>query len=97
MLEVIHMNKSQLVKRISNDTGLSQATADKALQSVLNAITETIQAGEKVLLVGFGTFSVAERSAREGRNPATGKKIKIPARKAVKFKAGTKFTDSINN
>jgi len=48
------------------------------------------------LLVGFGTFSVAERSAREGRNPATGKKIKIPARKAVKFKAGTKFTDSIN-
>lgn len=90
------MNKSQLVKRISNDTGLSQATADKALQSVLNAITETIQAGEKVLLVGFGTFSVAERSAREGRNPATGKKIKIPARKAVKFKAGTKFTDSIN-
>jgi len=91
------MNKSQLVKRISNDTGLSQATADKALQSVLNAITETIQAGEKVLLVGFGTFSVAERSAREGRNPATGKKIKIPARKAVKFKAGTKFTDSINN
>ena len=96
MLEVIHMNKSQLVKRISNDTGLSQATADKALQSVLNAITKTIQAGEKVLLVGFGTFSVAERSAREGRNPATGKKIKIPARKAVKFKAGTKFTDSIN-
>ncbi len=90
------MNKSQLVKRISNDTGLSQATADKALKSVLNAITKTIQTGEKVLLVGFGTFSVAERSAREGRNPATGKKIKIPARKAVKFKAGTKFTDSIN-
>jgi DNA-binding protein HU-beta len=96
MLEVIHMNKTQLVKRMSNDTGLSQATAGTALQSVLDAITETIQDGEKVLLVGFGTFSVAERSAREGRNPSTGKKIKIPARKAVKFKAGKKFTDSIN-
>ncbi len=90
------MNKSQLVKCISEDTGLSQATAGKVLQSVLNAITETIQSGEKVLLVGFGTFSVTERSAREGRNPGTGKKIKIPAHKAVKFKAGTKFTDSIN-
>ena len=90
------MNKSELVKRISKDTGLSQATSGTALQSVLDAITDTIQAGEKVLLVGFGTFSVAERSARDGRNPGTGKKIKIPARKAVKFKAGTKFTDSIN-
>ena len=65
------------------------------LASVLGAITDAITAGEKVALLGFGTFSVSERAAREGRNPQTGEAMNIPAKKVVKFKAGTKLTDSV--
>ncbi|MBU0967343.1 MAG: HU family DNA-binding protein [Proteobacteria bacterium] len=89
------MNKGDLVGKVAKDCELSKAAAEKALDSVLGAIEDAVAAGDKVTLIGFGTFSVSERAAREGRNPQTGKKIKIPAKKAVKFKAGSKFTDSL--
>jgi len=89
------VNKGELVEKVAKGCDLHKAAAEKALDSVLAAITDAVAAGDKVTLIGFGTFSVTERAAREGRNPQTGKKIKIPARKAVKFKAGSKFTDSL--
>jgi DNA-binding protein HU-beta len=89
------MNKGELVEKMAKDCDLSKAAAEKALSSVLGAIADAVAAGDKVTLIGFGTFSVAERAAREGRNPQSGKKIKIPARKVVKFKAGSKFSDSL--
>ena len=82
------MNKSELVKAIAENAQLSQADAKKALDATLEAIAGAMKEGDKVALVGFGTFSVADKPAREGINPQTKKKIHIPARKAVKFKAG---------
>jgi len=90
------MNKGELVEKVAKDCDVSKAAAEKALDSVLAAITDAVAAGDKVTLIGFGTFSVAERAAREGRNPQTGKKIKIPAKKVVKFKAGSKLDDAAN-
>ena len=90
------MNKGDLVGKVAQDCNMSKAAAEQALNSVMDAISEAISAGDKVALVGFGTFSVAERAAREGRNPQTGKKIKIPAKKVVKFKAGSKLADAAN-
>ncbi len=89
------MNKGGLVKKVAQDCGLSNATAGQALNSVMDAILEAVSAGDKVSLIGFGTFSVSERAAREGRNPRTGKAIKIPARKVVKFKVGSKLAESV--
>ena len=74
---------------------MSKAAADQALNSVLGAITDAVAAGDKVTLIGFGTFSVTDRAAREGRNPQTGKTIQIPAKKVVKFKAGKKLADAV--
>lgn len=88
------MNKGDLVEKVAQDCGLSKAAAEQALNSVLNAISDAVAAGDKVTLIGFGTFSVSERAAREGRNPQTGKAIKIPAKKVVKFKAGSKLADA---
>jgi DNA-binding protein HU-beta len=90
------MNKGELVAKVAKDCDLSKAAAEKTLSSVMDAILEAMSAGDKVTLIGFGTFSVAERAAREGRNPQSGKKIKIPARKVVKFKAGSKLADAAN-
>jgi DNA-binding protein HU-beta len=90
------VNKGDLVGKVAQDCNMSKAAAEQALNSVMDAISEAISAGDKVALVGFGTFSVAERAAREGRNPQTGKKIKIPAKKVVKFKAGSKLVDAAN-
>lgn len=90
------MNKGDLIVKVAQDCNLTKAAAEKALNSVLGAITDAVAAGEKATLIGFGTFSVAERAAREGRNPQTGKKIKIPAKKIVKFKAGSKLVDAAN-
>ena len=90
------MNKGDLIVKVAQDCELSKAAAEKALNSVMDAISEAVSAGDKVTLIGFGTFSVAERAAREGRNPQTGKKIKIPAKKIVKFKAGSKLVDAAN-
>ena len=90
------MNKSQLVDAMAKDAGISKAAAKKALESFLNSVEGAMKKGDKVSLIGFGTFSVQTRKAREGRNPATGKPIKIPAKKVVKFKAGSELAKSVN-
>lgn len=82
------MNKGELIAKISEDTGITKTQANDALDSFIEAVTKTLKGGGKVTLVGFGTFSVSKRSARNGRNPQTGAIIKIKARKVAKFKAG---------
>ncbi|MBO4740230.1 MAG: HU family DNA-binding protein [Bacteroidales bacterium] len=82
------MNKNDLVKAMAVKAGLTNADARKALDAFVNVTEETLKAGEKISLVGFGTFGIAERKARTGLNPATKAKIKIPAKKVVKFKPG---------
>ena len=89
------MNKGDLAEKVAKNCALSKTAANQVLNSVLGAITDAVAAGDKVTLIGFGTFSVTDRAAREGRNPQTGKKIKIPARKAVKFKVGSKLADAV--
>ncbi|MBP3419244.1 MAG: HU family DNA-binding protein [Marinifilaceae bacterium] len=82
------MNKTELIDAVAAKAGLSKADAKKALDAVLCSISEAVKGGDKVTLVGFGTFSVSERAARTGRNPQTGATIEIAAKKSVKFKAG---------
>ncbi len=89
------MNKGDLVNKIAEDAGLTKAQATAALKSTLDAIAAAMKAGDKVTLIGFGTFSVSERAAREGRNPRTGKTIKIEAKKTAKFKGGKELNDSL--
>ena len=89
------MNKGELVEKVANECGLGKVAAEQVLASVFGAVTDAMVAGDKVTLIGFGTFSVSERAAREGRNPQSGETINIPAKKVVKFKAGTKLTDSV--
>lgn len=81
------MNKSELVNAIAAEAGLSKASSKKALEATVNAITDAVKKGDKIALVGFGTFSVVKRAKRNGINPATKKAIVIPAKKVVKFKA----------
>jgi DNA-binding protein HU-beta len=90
-----NMNKGELVDRMAKSAGIFKSAADKALNAFMEAVTESLNAGEKVTLVGFGTFSVTERKARTGRNPRTGKPMKIPAKKVIKFKPGTKLSESV--
>jgi DNA-binding protein HU-beta len=90
------MNKKELIESIAGAADISKAAAEKALNGTLAAIAESLNNGGKVTLVGFGTFSVSKRDARQGRNPQTGKAIKIPAKKVVKFKAGSKLSEAIN-
>lgn len=90
------MNKTELINQIAESAGISKKAAGDALQGFMVAVTETMKKGDKLTLIGFGTFSVTERAARDGRNPQTGKKIKIPAKKVVKFKAGTKLSEAVN-
>jgi DNA-binding protein HU-beta len=82
------MNKAELINKIADDAGITKTQANAALDSFTGAVTKTLKAGGKVTLVGFGTFSVSKRSARNGRNPQTGEIIKIKARKVARFKAG---------
>lgn len=89
------MNKSQLIDAIAKKSGLSKTDAKKSLEGFMETTRESLQSGDKIALIGFGTFSISERSAREGRNPQTGAKMNIPAKKVVKFKAGSELTDSI--
>jgi DNA-binding protein HU-beta len=89
------MNKSELVEAMAKAAGVSKAASEKALNGALAAITKSLKKGDKVTLVGFGTFSVAKRAARQGRNPQTGKMIKIAAKKVAKFKAGSKLADAV--
>ena len=86
------MNKTELVAKIAEGAGLSKVDAKKALDATLDAIKKAVKKSDKVALVGFGTFSVAKRGARKGINPATKKAITIPAKKVVKFKAGSELT-----
>ena len=90
------MNKSELIAKIADVAGLSKADAKKALDATVDVLKEALVAGEKIQLVGFGTFAVAERPAREGINPATKEKIQIPARRVAKFKAGAELADALN-
>lgn len=90
------MNKGDLISKIAEHAKLSKAQAGEALNAVLNSIGGALKGGDKVTLIGFGTFSVAKREARTGRNPQTGKAIKIPAKKVVKFKPGKDLSDSVN-
>ncbi len=85
------MNKAQLIDAIADQAGLSKADAKKALDATVDAVTGALKAGDRVALVGFGSFSISERSARTGRNPQTGKEIKIAAKKVVKFKPGAEL------
>ncbi|GAO31836.1 HU family DNA-binding protein [Geofilum rubicundum] len=90
------MNKAQLIDAIAGDSGLTKADAKKALDAFLKVTGDALKGGDRVTLVGFGSFGVSERSARTGRNPQTGKEITIPAKKVIKFKAGSELTDSVN-
>ncbi|MCR4764694.1 MAG: HU family DNA-binding protein [Bacteroidaceae bacterium] len=83
------MNKSELVSAIAAESGLTKADSKKALDAVIAAVSKALKEGDKVTLVGFGTFSVAKRAARQGINPATKEVITIPAKSVVKFKAGS--------
>ena len=86
------MNKAELISKIADDAGVTKSQANTALDSFIEAVTKTLKGGGKVTLVGFGTFSVTKRAARNGRNPQTGAVIKIKARKVAKFKAGKELT-----
>lgn len=90
------MNKTELIATIAEQAEISKKDAEKALKAFVDVVTEQLKEGEKVQLVGFGTFEVSERAAREGRNPQTGKTMKIAACKAPKFKAGKALKDAVN-
>ena len=90
------MNKNDLIASVADSSGLSKADAGKAVDSVLDNITSALQGGNEIRLVGFGTFSVAQRKATTGRNPQTGASIQIPASKQPKFKAGKALKDAVN-
>lgn len=90
------MNKAELIDSMAEGAGLSKADAKKALDSFISATSNSLKGGGRVSLVGFGSFSVSNRSARTGRNPQTGKEIQIAAKNVVKFKAGTELSGSVN-
>lgn len=90
------MNKTELIDAMAADAGITKAAAKKALESFLGNVQKSLKKGNRVSLVGFGSWSVSKRNAREGRNPSTGKTIKIPAKKVVKFKAGSELGDAVN-
>ena len=90
------MNKNDLIAKVAAGANLSKSDAGDAVEATLNSITDALKAGEEVRLVGFGTFSVTQRAASEGRNPRTGEKIQIPPSKNPKFKPGKPLKDAIN-
>ena len=90
------MKKVELVEAVATATGLTKADSKRAIDAVFATITKALSKGDKVPLVGFGTFAVSKRAAREGHNPQTGKPVHIPARKAVTFKAGSALKETVN-
>ncbi len=92
-----NMNKSELIDAISAESGLSKVDTKKAVDSFINVTSAALKTGDKLALVGFGSFSVSKREARTGRNPQTGKEIQIEAKNVIKFKAGSELTENVNN
>jgi len=90
------MNKNELIEAVSSSTGLSKTDSGKAVDAIVASITKALKSGDDVRLVGFGTFSVADRKATTGRNPRTGEAIQIKASKQPKFKAGKVLKDAVN-
>jgi len=90
------MNKTELIDAMAADAGITKAAAKKALESFLGNVEGTLKKGDRVSLVGFGSWSVSKRSAREGRNPQTGATIQIAAKNVVKFKAGAELSGAVN-
>lgn len=90
------MNKAELIEAMASDAGISKADAKRALDAFINTTSGALKKGDRVALVGFGSFSVSKRSARTGRNPQTGKEIQISAKNVVKFKAGAELSGSVN-
>lgn len=90
------MNKGDLINKIADSADITKAQATEALNAVLDGIGDALDSGDKVTLVGFGTFSVSHRDARTGRNPQTGETIQIAAKNVVKFKPGKELTDKVN-
>ncbi len=90
------MNKQELIEAIASNAELTKADAKKALDAFICATTAALKKGDRLALVGFGSFSVADRAARTGRNPQTGKEIKIAAKKVVRFKAGAELAETVN-
>lgn len=90
------MNKGDLINKVAESAGLTKNQATAAVSSVLDSVADSLKNGDKVTLIGFGTFSVSHRAARTGRNPQTGATIKIAAKSNVKFKAGKELTDAVN-
>jgi DNA-binding protein HU-beta len=89
------MNKSELIEQVASEAGITRAQANAAMDAFRDAVTGALRQGDRVTLVGFGTFSVSERAARNGRNPQTGATIKIKATKVPKFKAGKEFSEAV--
>ena len=93
---IIFMNKADLTAKIAEKAGLSKKQAADALDAFTSSVVEAVASGDKVQLIGFGTFEVSERAARTGRNPQSGEEIKIPASKSLKFKVGKAAKDAVN-
>ena len=89
------MTKAEVVAKVASDGGITKSQAEKAVDGFVSAVSDALATGDKITLVGFGTFSVVARSQREGRNPRTGEKIKISASKVVKFKAGKSLSEKV--
>lgn len=96
IIEGAKVNKNDLIAYVANEAGLTKSDASKAVDSVFEAIKESLKKEEEVRLIGFGTFAVSQRAASEGRNPRTGEKIKIAAFKQPKFRAGKGLKDAVN-
>ncbi|WP_161631464.1 HU family DNA-binding protein [Sediminibacterium sp. C3] len=95
LLKITSMNKAELIAHLADDAGITKTQANAALDSFIDAVTKTLKKGDKVTLVGFGTFSVSKRAARTGRNPQTGETIKIKAKKVARFKAGKELSGKL--
>ncbi len=89
------MSKAELVEKIASQAGLTKADSERAVNAFVDVVTATLKAGEEISLVGFGSFSVGQRAARQGRNPQTGEEITIAAKNVVKFKPGKSLRDSV--
>ncbi|MCL6596819.1 MAG: HU family DNA-binding protein [Firmicutes bacterium] len=93
--EVFRTNKNELIAKVADRAGLSKKDSEKAINAFIDTVSDSLKAGQKVSVVGFGTFEVRERAARKGRNPQTGKEIEIPASRSPAFKAGKTLKDAI--